>query len=106
MGDDWDPFGDPAEAEPAPTAPSKSQEISSKAVGLECPKRAFRLRIGRRFWEHFNVFFTTKNLQLVYPTLWQGPFNENPYTKLRLGRSKVLAGVQMGTPHLGTMNLS
>ena len=51
---------------------------------LECPKRAFRLRLGRRFLEHFNVFFTTKNLQLVYPPLWQGPFNENPYAKLRL----------------------
>ena len=38
--------------------------------------------------ENFNVFFTTKNLQLVYPPLWRGPFNENPYTKLRLGRSK------------------
>ena len=56
---------------------------------LECPKRAFRLRLGPRVLENFNVFFTTKNLQLVYPPLWQGPFNENPYTKLRLGRSKV-----------------
>ena len=56
---------------------------------LECPKRAFRLRLGRRFLEKINVFFTTKNLQLVYPPLWQGPFNENPYTKLRLGRSKL-----------------
>ena len=41
--------------------------------------------------ENFNVFFTTKILQLVYPPLWQGPFSENPYTKLRLGRSKVAA---------------
>ena len=57
-------------------------------MALECPKRAFRLRLGRIFLENFNVFVTTKNLQLVYPPLWQGPFNENPYTKLRLGRSK------------------
>ena len=57
---------------------------------LECPKRAFTLRLGRIFLENFNVFFTTKNLQLVYPPLWRGPFNENPYTKLRLGRSKSL----------------
>ena len=34
---------------------------------LECPKRAFRLRLGRRFSENFNVLFTTKNLQLMYP---------------------------------------
>ena len=57
-------------------------------MGLECPKRSFRLRLGRGFLENFNVFFTTKNLQLVYPPLWQGPFNENPCAKLRLGRSK------------------
>ena len=57
-------------------------------LNLECPKRSFRLRLGRRFLEKINVFFTTKNLQLVYPPLWQGPFNENPYAKLRLGRSK------------------
>ena len=50
---------------------------------LERPKRAFRLRLGRRLLENVNVFFTTKNLQLVYPSLWQGPFNENPCAKLR-----------------------
>ena len=59
---------------------------------LECRKRAFRLRLGRGFLEMFNVFFTTKNLQLVYPPLWQGPFNENPCAKLHLGRSKVRTG--------------
>ena len=57
-------------------------------LALECPKRAFRPRLGRRFLKNLNVIFTTKNLQLVYPPLWEGPFNENPYTKLRLGRSK------------------
>ena len=34
---------------------------------LECPKRAFRLRLGRIILEKISVFFTTKNLQLVYP---------------------------------------
>lgn len=53
---------------------------------LECPKRAFRLRLGRICLEQILVCFTTKNLQLVYPPLWHGPFNENPYAKLRLGR--------------------
>ena len=38
--------------------------------------------------EKILVFFPYKNLQLVYPPLWHGPFNENPYAKLRLGRSK------------------
>ena len=72
--------------------------VNSIFVNLECPKRSFRLRLGRRFLETINAFFTTKNLQLVYPPLWQGPFNENPYTKLRLGRSKAraLASVAYG----------
>ena len=36
---------------------------------LECPKRAFRLRLGRIFLEKIFVFFTIKNLQLVYAPL-------------------------------------
>ena len=73
----------------APTYDKKADvKNTSEHLTLECPKRAFRLRLGRRFLENFNVFFTTKNLQLVYPPLWRGPFNENPYAKLRLGRSK------------------
>ena len=39
----------------------------------ECPKIAFRLCLGRRFLEKMNVFFTTKNLQLVYPPPLAGP---------------------------------
>ena len=34
------------------------------------------------------VFFTTEHVQLVYPPLWHGPFNENPYAKLRLGTER------------------
>ena len=38
-------------------------------------------------------FLRLKICNLCTPPLWQGPFNENPYTKLRLGRSKATAAV-------------
>ena len=56
---------------------------SSTGVDLRMPQT----RVWAAFT--FNGFFTTKNLQLVYPPLWQGPLNENPCAKLRLGHSKV-----------------
>ena len=51
---------------------------------------ALNARLGSRFLENSLVFFPYENLQLVYPPLWHGPFDENPYAKLRLGRSEVL----------------
>ena len=67
---------------------------------LVCPKHSQNTCFGcvlvENVWkilEKFLVFFPYKNLQLVYPPLWHGPFNENPYAKLRLGRA------QSGTAH-------
>ena len=39
------------------------------------------------------IFHDSKSATCVPPPLWQGPFNENPYTKLRLGRSKLTTQV-------------
>ena len=47
----------------------ESGKQCARILPLECPNRAFRLRLGRRFLENLNAIFTTKNLQLVYPPL-------------------------------------
>ena len=50
--------------------PRPGQHIRNKFfqhVVLECPTCAFSLRLGRICLENINVFFTTNNLQLVYP---------------------------------------
>ena len=52
------------------------------------PNMCFGCVLAEDFWnilENISVFFPDKNLQLVYPPLWHGPFNENPYAKRCFG---------------------
>ena len=55
-----------------------SWALGAAVKTLECPKHAFRLRLGRIFLDKFLVFFTTKNLQLVYPPFDMAPLMRIP----------------------------